>query len=107
MYNTVVRVVVIIWTHFCLLPQTKENPTFKDNDFTKDNAKLRIGDDVKKDLLQRVKDDVEVSLFVVKTVRAIKHALHQTKHDYMNMLYAYASFLMLTHCFQHNFSTRC
>ena len=45
--------------------QTKENPTFKDNDFTKDNAKLRIGDDVKKDLLQRVKDDVEVSLLVV------------------------------------------
>ena len=41
--------------------QTKENPTFKDNDFTKDNAKLRIGDEVKKDLLQRVKDDVEVS----------------------------------------------
>lgn len=41
--------------------QTKETPTFKDNDFTKDNAKLRIGDDVKKDLLQRVKDDVEVS----------------------------------------------
>ncbi|XP_020629999.1 phosphatidylinositol 5-phosphate 4-kinase type-2 alpha-like [Orbicella faveolata] len=39
--------------------KTKENPTFKDNDFTKDNAKLRIGDDVKKDLLQRVKDDVE------------------------------------------------
>lgn len=42
--------------------QTKENPTFKDNDFTKDNAKLRIGDEVKKDLLQRVKDDVEVRL---------------------------------------------
>lgn len=39
--------------------KTKENPTFKDNDFTKDNAKLRIGDEVKKDLLQRVKDDVE------------------------------------------------
>lgn len=44
--------------------QTKENPTFKDNDFTKDNAKLRIGDEVKKDLLQRVKDDVEVRLLV-------------------------------------------
>lgn len=39
--------------------KTKENPTFKDNDFTKDNAKLRIGDEVKKDLLQRVRDDVE------------------------------------------------
>ena len=47
-----------------LVFQTKENPTFKDNDFTKDNAKLRIGDEVKKDLLQRVKDDVEVRLLV-------------------------------------------
>ena len=45
--------------------QTKENPTFKDNDFTKDNAKLRIGDEVKKDLLQRVKDDVETALVYV------------------------------------------
>lgn len=59
--------VVLNLTRFCLF-QTKENPTFKDNDFTKDNAKLRIGDDVKKDLLQRVKDDVEVSLFVIKIV---------------------------------------
>ena len=41
--------------------QTKENPTLKDNDFTKDNAKIHIGDEVKKDVLQRIKDDVEVS----------------------------------------------
>lgn len=51
--------------------QTKENPTFKDNDFTKDNAKLRIGDEVKKDLLQRVKDDVEVS-WLVKWIKLLR-----------------------------------
>ncbi|CAH3023727.1 unnamed protein product [Porites evermanni] len=39
--------------------KTKENPTLKDNDFTKDNAKIHIGDEVKKDVLQRIKDDVE------------------------------------------------
>ena len=57
--------VVLCVIKTCLdLFQTKENPTFKDNDFTKDNAKLCIGDDVKKDLLQRVRDDVEVSMLV-------------------------------------------
>lgn len=62
---------VVLWIKTCFdIYQTKENPTFKDNDFTKDNAKLRIGDDVKKDLLQRVRDDVEVSLLVInKTVK--------------------------------------
>ena len=99
--------VVLNLTHFCLF-QTKENPTFKDNDFTKDNAKLRIGDDVKKDLLQRVKDDVEVSLFVIKIVNIViklyrRHVLHQTKHAVCICFFSDAHSLG----FQDNFSTRC
>ena len=45
--------------------QTKDFPTFKDNDFTKDNVKLHIGEEAKVDLRQRVKDDVEVHEIII------------------------------------------
>ena len=40
--------------------QNKQNPTFKDNDFTKDNIKLVVGEETKKNLLEILKGDVEV-----------------------------------------------
>ena len=45
--------------HFA--PQNKQNPTFKDNDFTKDIIKLVVGEEAKKNLLEILKGDVEVS----------------------------------------------
>jgi len=45
--------------------QSKEQPTFKDNDFTKDNVKLVVGDEAKATLVQKVKDDVEVKICLI------------------------------------------
>ncbi|EDO35742.1 predicted protein [Nematostella vectensis] len=42
-----------------LKEKTRDNPTFKDNDFTKDNVKLVIGDEAKAVLVERIKADVE------------------------------------------------
>ncbi|XP_020903372.1 phosphatidylinositol 5-phosphate 4-kinase type-2 alpha isoform X2 [Exaiptasia diaphana] len=39
--------------------KSKDQPTFKDNDFTKDNVKIVVGDEAKADLVEKVKDDVE------------------------------------------------
>ena len=40
--------------------QSKEFPTFKDNDFTRDNVKLYIGDEKKSDVIQKIKNDIKV-----------------------------------------------
>lgn len=42
--------------------QTKELPTFKDNDFLNDGASIHIGADSKEKLMAMLKSDVEVTL---------------------------------------------
>ena len=45
--------------------QSKEFPTFKDNDFTRDNVKLYVGEEKKADIIQKIKNDIKVSFGVV------------------------------------------
>lgn len=45
--------------------QTKELPTYKDNDFINDGQKIYIDEESKKTFLEKLKNDVEVCILQV------------------------------------------
>lgn len=63
---------VLIWMLSCNLlhyytfyGQTKELPTYKDNDFINDGQKIYIDEESKKTFLEKLKNDVEVCILQV------------------------------------------
>lgn len=52
------QVICIIW---CLLLQSKDLPTYKDNDFIRDEAVLFLGKDTKDKLMTTITKDAEVN----------------------------------------------
>lgn len=78
----------ILFTQLCSLtstpppsPQTKELPTYKDNDFINDGQKIYIGEENKKMFLEKLKNDVEVCKLFTK----ILSMTHDCKYFLVNV----------------------